>query len=47
MDVVYFLAVWIHILTAAFWIGCMFFWDTENTRFLSKQFERKYCGDGW
>jgi hypothetical protein len=47
MDVVYFLAVWIHILTAAFWIGAMFFGDPESTRFFSKLFERKLGGVGW
>jgi hypothetical protein len=47
MDGVYFLAVWIHILTAAFWIGAMFFGDPESTRFFSKLFERKLGGVGW
>lgn len=47
MDVVYFLAVWIHILTAAFWIGAMFFGDPESTRFFSRLFERKLGGVGW
>ena len=47
MDVVYFLAVWIHILTAAFWIGAMCFGDPESTRFFSKLFERKLGGVGW
>ena len=47
MDVLYFLAVWIHILTMAFWIGAMFFADPESTRFFSKLFERKLRGVGW
>jgi hypothetical protein len=47
MDVMYFLAVWIHILTASFWIGAMFFGDPESTRFFSTLFERKLGGVGW
>lgn len=47
MSFVYFLAVWAHVFTAAFWIGAMFFADPESTRFFSKLFERRLKGVGW
>ncbi len=47
MALLYFLAVWAHIFTVAFWMGAMFFADPESTRFFSKLFERKLKGVGW
>ena len=47
MDVLYVLAVWLHIWTMAFWVGAMFFGDPESTRFFSKLFEHKLKGVGW
>ncbi len=47
MDFLYWVILCLHILTAAFWIGAMFFGDPESTRFFSKLFERKLGGVGW
>jgi hypothetical protein len=47
MAVLYLIAVWIHILTVALWIGAMFFGDPHSTRFFSRLFERKLHGIGW
>jgi hypothetical protein len=47
MNTIYFLAVWAHVGTAAFWIGAMFFGDPSSDRFFSRLFERKLGGVGW
>ncbi|MFB3903566.1 MAG: hypothetical protein ACE15E_08940 [Acidobacteriota bacterium] len=46
MDLVYVLAVWIHVGTVAFWIGAMFFEDPGSTRFFSRMVDR-IGGVGW
>jgi uncharacterized membrane protein len=40
------MAVWIHILTVAIWIGAMFFSDPNSIRIASRLAE-KYHGVGW
>lgn len=47
MALLYVLAVWVHILTVAVWIGAMFFADPDSKRFFSRLFERKLHGIGW
>lgn len=47
MRFLYILAVWVHILTVALWIGAMFFADPDSKRFFSRLFERKLHGMGW
>jgi uncharacterized membrane protein len=47
MRFLYVLAVWVHILTVALWIGAMFFADADSKRFFSRLFERKLHGMGW
>jgi uncharacterized membrane protein len=47
MRFLYVLAVWLHILTVALWIGAMFFADPDSKRFFSRLFERKLHGMGW
>ena len=47
MSFLYLLAVWVHILTVALWIGAMFFADPDSKRFFSRLFERKLHGMGW
>jgi len=46
MDLVYVLAVWIHVGTVAFWIGAMFFEDPNSSRFFSRMVDRM-GGVGW
>ena len=46
MDVVYVIAVWMHILTVCVWIGAMFFQDPKSTRLPSRMVE-KFHGVGW
>lgn len=46
MDILYVMAVWIHILTVAIWIGAMFFSDPNSIRIASRLAE-KYHGVGW
>lgn len=46
MDLLYVMAVWIHILTVAIWIGAMFFSDPNSIRIASRLAE-KYHGVGW
>lgn len=46
MDVLYLMAVWIHILTVAVWIGAMFFSDPNSIRIASRLAE-KFHGVGW
>jgi len=47
MDVLYLMAVWIHILTVALWVGAMFFSDPQSDRFFSRLIEHKMHGIGW
>lgn len=47
MVFLYVLAVWVHILTVAVWIGAMFFADPDSKRFFSRLVERKLHGVGW
>jgi uncharacterized membrane protein len=47
MVLLYFLAVWVHVLTVCVWIGAMFFGDPNSSRFFSRLFERKLKGIGW
>lgn len=47
MTVLYVIAVWIHVLTVALWIGAMFFGDPQSERFFSRLFEHKLNGIGW
>jgi hypothetical protein len=47
MTFLYVLAVWVHILTVALWIGAMFFADPDSKRFFCRLFERKLHGIGW
>ena len=42
----YLLAVWIHILTMAVWIGAMFFEDPQSSRFFSRLVNKMH-GIGW
>jgi len=46
-EVLYILAVWVHIFAVAVWIGSMFFGDPESTRFFSRLFLTKLGGVGW
>ena len=46
MDLLYVMAVWIHILTVVIWIGAMFFSDPNSIRIASRLAE-KYHGVGW
>ena len=46
MDILYVMAVWIHILTVAIWIGAMFFSDPNSIRLASRLAE-KFHGVGW
>lgn len=46
MRVLYLMAVWIHILTIAVWVGAMFFADPQSTR-RSSQMVEKMHGVGW
>ncbi|HXK58410.1 MAG TPA: hypothetical protein PLP42_00820 [Acidobacteriota bacterium] len=46
MDLVYVIAVWIHVGTVAFWIGAMFFEDPASNRFFSRIVDRM-GGVGW
>jgi len=46
MDLVYVLAVWVHVGTVAFWIGAMFFEDPDSNRFFSRMVDRM-GGVGW
>ena len=46
MDLLYVMAVWIHILTVAIWMGAMFFSDPNSIRIASRLAE-KYHGVGW
>jgi hypothetical protein len=47
MALLYLAVVWVHIITAAVWIGAMFFGDPQSERFFSRLFERKLNGIGW
>ncbi len=47
MAILYLLAVWLHILAMALWIGAMCFADPQSNRFLSRLFERRLHGIGW
>lgn len=46
MDILYVMAVWIHILTVTIWIGAMFFSDPNSIRLASRLAE-KFHGVGW
>ncbi|RPJ82314.1 MAG: hypothetical protein EHM18_15810 [Acidobacteria bacterium] len=46
MDLVYVVAVWVHVGTVAFWIGAMFFEDPNSNRFFSRMVDRM-GGVGW
>jgi hypothetical protein len=46
MAILYLLAVWVHILTVAVWIGAMFFEDPQSTRFFSRLVDKMH-GVGW
>jgi hypothetical protein len=46
MRVFYLMAIWIHILTIAVWIGAMFFQDPHSARLPSRLVE-KMNGVGW
>jgi len=46
MTVLYLLAVWVHLLTVAVWIGAMFFEDPQSTRFFSRLVNKMH-GVGW
>jgi putative copper export protein len=46
MFVFYLLAVWVHMLTIAVWIGAMFFQDPRSQRLPSRMVEKMH-GVGW
>jgi hypothetical protein len=46
MTMLYLLAVWVHLLTVAVWIGAMVFEDPQSTRFFSR-LANKMHGVGW
>jgi len=46
MRVLYLMAVWVHILTIAVWIGAMFFADPQSKRLPSRMVEKMH-GVGW
>src|SRR5262249_41675263 len=46
MSILYLMAVWIHILTVALWIGSMFFEDPQSIRLTSRIVDRM-GGMGW
>ena len=46
MVLLYLLAVWIHVLTIAVWIGAMFFQDPRSQRLPSRIVEKMH-GIGW
>jgi hypothetical protein len=46
MPILYLLAVWVHLLTVAVWIGAMFFGDPQSTRFFSRLVNKMH-GVGW
>jgi putative copper export protein len=46
MDVLYLMAIYVHICTIAVWIGAMFFQDPRSTRFPSRVVEKMH-GVGW
>jgi hypothetical protein len=46
MTVLYLMAVWLHILTFAVWLGAMFFEDPHSDRFFSR-LVHKMRGIGW
>jgi hypothetical protein len=46
MTILYLLAVWVHLLTVAVWIGAMFFEDPQSPRFFSR-LANKMHGVGW
>ena len=46
INVLYLLAIWVHILTVAVWIGAMFFADPLSKRLTSRMVEKMH-GVGW
>jgi uncharacterized membrane protein len=46
MTLLYLMAVWMHILTVAVWIGAMFFEDPHSIRLASRLVDRMH-GMGW
>jgi len=46
MTVLYLIAVWIHILTLAVWLGAMVFEDPQSGRFFSRLVHKMH-GIGW
>lgn len=46
MTVLYLIAIWVHILTIAVWIGAMFFADPHSKRLPSRMVEKMH-GVGW
>jgi len=46
MAILYLVAVWMHILAAAVWIGHMFFGDPQSMRFFARLVEKMH-GLGW
>ena len=46
MTLLYVMAVWVHILTVAVWIGAMFFEDPHSVRIASRLVDRMH-GMGW
>jgi hypothetical protein len=46
MTVLYPIAVWLHILTLAVWLGAMFFEDPQSDRFFSRLVNKMH-GIGW
>jgi hypothetical protein len=46
MTVLYLIAVWIHILTLAVWLGAMVFEDPQSNRFFSRLVNKMH-GIGW
>ena len=46
MSVLYLLAIYVHILTVAVWIGAMFFADPQSRRLPSQMVEKMH-GVGW
>jgi hypothetical protein len=46
MDVFYLVAIWLHVLTLAAWLGAMLFEDPQSDRFFSRLVNKMH-GIGW